>query len=222
MPAQAGIHDLSSGRFVTLEGGEGAGKSTQAKLLADALAARGIPVLCTREPGGAPGAEILRGLLLDPAMDWSRRAETFLHFAARAEHVEKTIRPALAAGMWVICDRFTDSTRAYQGFGLGVDRVLIESLATQIGLDPDLTLVLDVSEETARARLASRGLPPDRYEAQAADFHTRIRAGFRTIAAEHPTRCHLIDATGTLAEVHTAILATTDIAACSLQRHGRS
>jgi len=196
-----------TGRFLTLEGGEGAGKSTQAKLLADALAARGIPVLRTREPGGAPGAEILRGLLLDPALDWSRRAETFLHFAARAEHVEKTIRPALAAGMWVVCDRFTDSTRAYQGFGLGVDRVLIESLATQIGLDPDLTLVLDVSEETARARLASRGLPPDRYESQTADFHARIRAGFRAIAAEHPTRCRIIDANGALDKVHAAILA---------------
>ena len=106
---------MPEGRFITLEGGEGAGKSTQARLLADALCATGRPALLTREPGGAPGAELLRDLLLSGPIDWSSAAETLLHFAARAEHVEKTIRPALAAGMWVVCDRFYDSTMAYQG-----------------------------------------------------------------------------------------------------------
>ena len=106
---------MQTGRFITLEGGEGAGKSTQTRLLADALEQLGLPVLRTREPGGAPGAEALRSLLLGGAVDWAPQAETLLHFAARAEHVEKTIRPALAAGMWVVCDRFFDSTMAYQG-----------------------------------------------------------------------------------------------------------
>ena len=119
---------MPPGRFITLEGGEGAGKSTQARLLADALVELGLPVLRTREPGGAPGAEILRDLLLGGSVDWSAPAETLLHFAARAEHVEKTIRPALAAGMWVVCDRFYDSTMAYQGYGQGADRAAIATL----------------------------------------------------------------------------------------------
>ena len=143
-----------TGRFITLEGGEGAGKSTQAKLLAEALAARGLPVLRTREPGGAPGAEVLRDLLLGGRVDWSAPAETLLHFAARAEHVERTIRPALDAGMWVVCDRFYDSTMAYQGYGLGADRGMIAALIRLVGVHPDLTIVLDVSDAVAVARRA--------------------------------------------------------------------
>ncbi|HEY6432122.1 MAG TPA: dTMP kinase, partial [Acetobacteraceae bacterium] len=127
-----------------MEGGEGAGKTTQARLLADALATRGLPVLRTREPGGAPGAELLRGLLLSGDVAWSPPAEMLLHFAARAEHVEHTIRPALAAGTWVVCDRFTDSTLAYQGYGQGADRAMIAALGTWLGLVPDVTLVLEV------------------------------------------------------------------------------
>ncbi|MSP30377.1 MAG: dTMP kinase, partial [Acetobacteraceae bacterium] len=153
-----------AGHFLTLEGGEGAGKSTQARLLARALCALGLPVLHTREPGGAPGSERLRALLLAGETDWSAEAETFLHFAARAEHIARTIRPALAAGFWVICDRFTDSTLAYQGYGLGADRSLITRLGNLIGLSPDLTFILDISEDTAKYRLSSRGQDADRYE----------------------------------------------------------
>ena len=141
------------GRFITLEGGEGGGKSTQARLLADALAARGLPVLLTREPGGSPGSEVLRELLLSGRIAWSPPAETLLHFAHRAEHVEKTIRPALAAGMWVVCDRFYDSTMVYQGYGLGADRGVIAALIGLLDFPPDLTLVLDVSVATTLHRL---------------------------------------------------------------------
>ena len=167
---------MPTGHFITLEGGEGAGKSTQARLLADALVALGLPVLRTREPGGAPGAETLRALLLGGAVDWSAPAETLLHFAARAEHVEKTIRPALAAGMWVVCDRFCDSTMAYQGYGQGADRAMIATLAGLLGLMPDVTLVLDVSERVAVARRLRRGNDGDRYERLDASFHARVNA----------------------------------------------
>ena len=120
--------EVTPGRLITLEGGEGAGKSTQTGLLVDALARAGLPVLRTREPGGAPGAEKLRELLLNGDVAWSAPAETLLHFAARAEHAERTIRPALAAGMWVVCDRFADSTMVYQGWGQGADRAAIATL----------------------------------------------------------------------------------------------
>ena len=196
-----------AGRFLTLEGGEGAGKSTQARLLAQALCALGLPVLRTREPGGAPGAECLRTLLLAGETDWSAPAETFLHFAARAEHLEKTIRPALAAGFWVICDRFSDSTMAYQGHGQGVDRALIAALSALMPLTPHLTFVLDVSEQTANFRLIQRGAVADRYERLDTAFHTRVNAGFRAIAAANPDRCVLINADGTLENVHAAIMA---------------
>lgn len=195
-----------TGRFITLEGGEGAGKSTQARLLADALAVAGVPVLRTREPGGAPGAERLRALLLDPAEDWSPLAETLLHFAARAEHVEQTIRPALATGMWVVCDRFYDSTLAYQGFGQEADTGKIAALIKMIGLVPDLTLVLDVPEAVAAERLQARGGVADRYERKAASFHARVNAGFREIARAEPDRCVLLDAAGDLDTVHAAIM----------------
>ena len=147
------------GRLITLEGGEGAGKSTQARLLADALCGLGLPVVRTREPGGAPGAEFLREVLLSGRIDWSPRAETMLHVAARMEHVARTIRPAIEAGSWVVCDRFHDSTMAYQGYGQGVDRGMIEALAGMIGIVPDLTLILDVPRDVALARLRG-GVPP--------------------------------------------------------------
>jgi dTMP kinase len=197
----------STGRFITLEGGEGAGKSTQAQLLADTLVELGVPVLRTREPGGSPGAETLRGLLLGNAMDWSPPAETLLHFAARAEHAEKTIRPALAAGMWVICDRFYDSTMAYQGYGQGADRSMIATLTELLRLVPDVTLVLDVSEPVAVARQLQRGSDADRYELLDASFHARVNAGFREIARQAPERCVLIAADGSEAAVHAAIMA---------------
>ncbi len=175
-------------------------------MLADALAARGRPVLLTREPGGSPGAERLRCLLLAGEARFAPQAETLLHFAARADHLECTILPALAAGFWVVCDRFTDSTMAYQGYGLGADRAFIARLTEMIGVAPQLTLVLQVSEAVAVARLRHRGVRPDRYERLDPAFHTRVRAGFRAIAEAEPARCRLIDADGTAAEVHWRVL----------------
>ena len=192
--------------FITLEGGEGAGKSTQTRLLADALGELGLPVLRTREPGGAPGAEVLRGLLLGGTVDWSPTAETLLHFAARAEHVAKTIRPTLAAGTWVICDRFVDSTMAYQGYGQGADRATISTLTGLLGIVPDVTLVLDVSHAVAAERQARRGADADRYERLDASFHARVNQGFRDIAAAEPSRCVLVPADGSIEAVHAAIM----------------
>jgi dTMP kinase len=193
--------------FITLEGGEGAGKSTQAALLADALVALGLSVLRTREPGGAPGSETLRGLLLS-GNEWSPLAETLLHFAARAEHVAKTIRPALDAGMWVVCDRFYDSTMAYQGYGQGVDRGVIAQLIGYLGIVPNVTLVLDVSDKVAAKRRSQRGGDADRYERLDAAFHARVRQGFREIATGESARCVLIASGGSREEVHSVIMRT--------------
>jgi dTMP kinase len=183
------------GRFITLEGGEGAGKSTQARLLEAALVAAGHRVVRTREPGGAAGAEAIRGVLLGSG-PWDGVAECLLHFAARREHVVRTIRPALAAGHWVVCDRFADSTMAYQVFGQGVPRAAFEALAAVAleGLSPDLTLVLDLAPAEGLARAAARG-ETNRYEALDAAFHARVRDGFRAIAAAEPGRCAVVDAT---------------------------
>ncbi|RAI60431.1 dTMP kinase [Roseicella frigidaeris] len=190
---------MPRGRFITLEGGEGAGKSTQARLLEAALRAAGHPVLRTREPGGTPGAEAIRGLLLGQGPyqgPWDGVTEGLLHFAARREHVVRCIRPALDAGTWVVCDRFLDSTLAYQVFGQGLSRSAFDSLAgiTLEGLRPDLTLVLDIGPAEGLARAAARG-ETNRYEALDPDFHARVRAGFRAIAAAEPERCALVDAT---------------------------
>jgi dTMP kinase len=197
---------VSPGRFITLEGGEGAGKSTQARLLADALTERGVSVLRTREPGGAPGAEVLRELLLGGSVEWAAPAETLLHFAARAEHVETTVRPALASGTWVVCDRFYDSTMAYQGYGQGADRDMIATLTRMLGVVPDVTLVLDVSDAVAVERQLKRGADADRYERLDALFHARVRQGFRDIAAAAPERCVLLPGDGSEAAVHAAIM----------------
>jgi dTMP kinase len=193
------------GRLITLEGGEGAGKSTQARMLADALCELGIPVLRTREPGGAPGAEYLRQILLSGRIDWSPEAETMLHVAARMEHVARTIRPAIEAGTWVICDRFHDSTMAYQGYGQGVDRGMIEALGEMVGIVPDLTVVLDVPRDVAIARLRQRGGNDDRYERLNEDFHRRVNEGFHAIAAR--PRCVLVDAAESAAVVHDGVMA---------------
>jgi dTMP kinase len=197
---------VNQGRFITLEGGEGAGKTTQSALLAQALSARGVAVVRTRDPGGSPGAEVLRGLLLGGSIDWSPQAETLLHFAARADHVAKTVRPALDAGSWVVCDRFFDSTMAYQGYGQGADRGYISEQIRLLGMGPDLTIVLDVPEAIASARMRLRGGDADRYERQDAAFHGRVRQGFRDIAAADPRRCVLLDAAGDIQTVHTAIM----------------
>jgi dTMP kinase len=191
---------MSRGCFIAIEGGEGSGKSTQAALLADALRRIGLTVRLTREPGGAPGAEAVRRLLLHDhsAVEWLPETEALLHYAARNEHVHRTIAPALAAGEWVISDRFAASTMAYQGYGSGVDRgwlARLDQLVMQ-GFAPDLTLVLDVGEGEAAARLALRGRPQDRYEALDGEFHRRVRDGFRAIAAAALESCRLIDGTG--------------------------
>jgi len=191
------------GRFITLEGGEGAGKSTQQRRLADWLRRGGREVVETREPGGSPGAEEIRKLLVTGAAGrWDAVTEALLHFAARRDHLRQTIEPALARGSWVVCDRFADSTLAYQGYGHGLGRAPVEALyALVVGsLKPDLTLVLDlpVAEGLARAQQRNGGgtQQEDRYEQMDLGFHERLRAGFHDIVAREPERCLLIDARG--------------------------
>jgi dTMP kinase len=195
-------------RFITLEGGEGAGKTTLSRRLAAAMSAAGLAVLRTREPGGAPGAEALRGLMLYGAVDWDPVAEAMLMFAARREHLTKTIRPALDAGIWVVCDRFADSTLAYQCHGHGLDAAVWRKLADVAlgGFGPDATLVLDLPPEAGMARALTRGLP-DRFERLGAAFHARVHEGFRAIAAADPDRCTLLDATRKPEEVFGAAAA---------------
>ena len=186
-------------RFITLEGGEGAGKSTQARRLAAALRDKGLEVVETREPGGSPGAEEIRRLLTTGEVGrWSPMAETLLNFAARADHIRRTICPGLAAGRWVISDRFADSTMAYQGYGHGVERGFIAHLAEAVlgPLKPDLTLVFDLPVEQGLARAARRRGVEDRYEKMGSDFHEALRKGFLAIAEAEPERCVLIDASG--------------------------
>ena len=180
--------------FITFEGGEAAGKSTQIARLAERLRAAGQEVLVTREPGGTSGAEAIRALMLDPATSLSPLADTLLVFAARADHAQRLILPALEAGRIVLCDRFIDSTLAYQGFGLGVDHARIGLLAGMIGLRPDLTFILDIEPELASRRLAARGIAADRYERFGPGFTARVAEGFRAIAAADPGRCALIEA----------------------------
>ncbi len=193
-------------RFITLEGGEGAGKSTQARLLATALREQGHDVLLTREPGGTPGAELIRGLLLDPAGEWSPQAEILLHFAARADHLARAIQPALARGATVVCDRFADSTMAYQGHADATARALVTTLTGLLPIQPDLTLILDVAAPTRHARVAARAAAIDRYQAKDEQFHARVAAQYRAIAAAAPARCVLISAEGDIAAVHAEIL----------------
>lgn len=201
------------GRFITLEGIEGSGKSTLARGLADQLAARGIDVLATREPGGTPLAEKVRALALARADEpLPPTAELLLMFAARAIHVENRIVPALSAGRWVLCDRFTDATRAYQGGGRGVDQSLIERLAQAAhpGLAPDCTLLLDLPPELGLARARARADGGDRFEDEALAFFTRVRSAYLAIAAREPRRVRVIDATGSAATVLGAALAVIE------------
>ncbi len=194
------------GRFITLEGGEGAGKSTQARLLADTLSREGIDVLVTREPGGTDGAERLRGLLLSGEVAWAPLAEVLLHFAARAEHVAKAILPALEAGRWVVCDRFTDSTMVYQGAGQGADPAIIKALGAMLPVRPDLTVVLDVPVAVSEERLRGRGGPLDRYEQLGPEFFSRIRNGFLAVAGSDPQRCALLAGNRAPGAVHADVL----------------
>jgi dTMP kinase len=200
---------VTRGRFITLEGGEGGGKSTQARRLAAHLAGQGLPVLVTREPGGSAGAEAIRRVLLE-GQGFDPVAEAMLMFAARREHVVATIRPALAAGMWVVCDRFADSTRAYQCHGQGVPGEVHARLAELAleGLVPDLTLILDIAPQDGMARAMARGAAADRYERLDGGFHARVRAGFLAIAAAEPRRCVVLDAARPVETVFADILAT--------------
>ena len=196
---------MASGRFITFEGGEGSGKSTQAKRLLDALRARGVDALLTREPGGSPFAEQMRELILNPAIaSHTPLSEALLFYAARADHLHKTIRPALGVGRWVICDRFSDSTRVYQcdagGLPLEVFNTLEQMVVTLTF--PDLTFILDVPAEVGLGRVATRrlaqalsGEAPDAFEKRDVEFHERLRVGYLDIAAAEPHRCIVIDGT---------------------------
>lgn len=196
------------GCFITMEGGEGSGKSTQCRLLGDALARNGRKVVRTREPGGSPGAEEIRRLLVDGDVDrWDAMSETLLLLAARRNHVGHVIRPALQRGDWVVCDRFSDSTMAYQGYGHGLDRAMLRDLSARI-LDefaPDATLILDIPVDVGLARAASRDGGEDRYERMDRAFHERLRQGFLEIARHEPDRCIVIDASADMAAVQAAI-----------------
>ena len=201
---------MARGRFITFEGGEGAGKSTQVQRLAARLKAEGREVVTTREPGGSPGAESIRELVLKGAADrWSPLTETLLMYAARRDHIERVIRPALERGAWVICDRFADSTRAYQGHAGGVDARLIDALEAHVleGARPDLTLVFDLPAEVGLERAHVRAGAEMRFESKGTEFHQRLRDAFREIAAAEPERCAVIDATGSMEAVEAAVWA---------------
>lgn len=200
---------MTAGRFISLEGGEGVGKSTQLKALAAALTARGIDVVTTREPGGSPGAEAIRSLLLDgPDEGWGPEAEALLFAAARTDHLDKVVRPALQAGKWVLCDRFVDSSLAYQGVagGLGLDAVRRINAFGIGDRFPDRTLVLVAAEGADRAR-ARDVAGSDRIGRRSAAYHDAVEQGFRAIAAAEPDRVRLIDASGTPGEVTDRLLA---------------
>ena len=206
---------MTAGRFITLEGIEGAGKSTVARFARDWLTERGVRVCLTREPGGTPLAERVRQLVLDRQGEAiTPVTETLLMFAARGLHLENLIRPALARAEWVICDRFTDATRAYQGAGRGVNREWIEQLALQVqrGLQPDCTLLLDLPVATGleRVRLRSGAVPTDRFEEEPAKFFERAREEYLALAAAEPGRIRVVNASGSLPEVQGQVAAVLE------------
>ncbi len=200
------------GKFITFEGGEGAGKSTQARLLAERLISRGHKVERTREPGGTSGAEALRAMLVQGGTDrWSPMSEALLMYAARRDHIERVIAPSLAGGQWVVCDRFADSTRAYQGAGGGVDPAFIDALEQGVLGEtvPDLTLIFDLPVEIGLERASVRdGEAQGRFEAKGLEFHQALRAEFLAIAKAHPERCVVIDAAQDIDAVHAKVWAT--------------
>ena len=198
---------MTRGFFISFEGGKGAGKSTQIRRLAERLEAAGHDVVVTREPGGSPGAEAIRELLVNGAADrWSSVTETLLMYAARRDHVERVIRPALAGGKVVLCDRFADSTRAYQGAGGDAPASLIASLEEHVlnGTVPILTLILDLPAQIGLQRAEARG-GAARFESKGLEFHERLRAGYLEIARREPERCVVIDADAEMDAVTAAI-----------------
>lgn len=203
---------MTQGFFISFEGGEGAGKSTQIRRLAERLQAAGHDVVVTREPGGSPGAEAIRELLVNGAADrWSPVTETLLMYAARRDHVERVIRPALSRGAIVLCDRFADSTRAYQGAGGDAPASLIASLEDHVlgGTIPDLTLILDLPAEVGLQRAEARG-GAARFESKGLAFHERLRAGYLEIARREPDRCVVIEANAEIDAVTAAISDAVD------------
>lgn len=201
---------MTRGRFVVFEGGEGSGKSTQAKLLSDHLKGCGIPAVLTREPGGTPGAESIRSLLLNPpGTGWGARAEALLFAAARSDHVEKLIEPAISSGNWVVCDRFIDSSRAYQGGAgkIGDEAILQLHDLGSGGLKPDLTILIDVPAEIVSARLAERdGDVSDAIGGRDAKYHSAVRAAFASFARADPERFVVIDGSGDVDVVRQSVL----------------
>lgn len=200
-----------TGRFITFEGGEGSGKSTQVKLLAQAFKNKGHDAIVTREPGGSIGAEQIRALLVNGDVDaWDPTAETLLFYAARLDHMNRLIRPALAEGRTVICDRFADSTRVYQGIGKGLAEEYIRSLhhLTLGNFAPDITFVLDLDPEVGLKRAHDRKGGETRFESMNFDFHQRIRTGFLSIAQEEPERCAVINAAQDKDALHKEITST--------------
>ena len=198
---------MTQGVFITFEGGEGSGKSSQVERLGQALDSAGIEVIVTREPGGAPAAEDIRALLVNGDADrWTPKSEALLNYAARAEHLRQTIHPALQSGKWVLCDRFADSTTAYQGYGHGLGSDWVGALHQLIvgDLQPDLTIILDIPVQTGLKRAAIRG-GVDRYERMDVQFHERLRNGFLEIAERQPERCTVVDATGSIDEIQATI-----------------
>jgi len=195
---------VGKGKFITFEGGEGTGKSTQVALLEVALRSIDIPVVITREPGGAPGAEEIRNLLVNGEVNrWTPMSEVLLNYAARVEHLDKTVYPALDQNQWVISDRFADSTMAYQGYGHGVDHAALNALDGVVlgGFKPDLTIIFDLGLETSLGRAHARGEGEDRYERMGREFHERLRQGFLDIAAKETERCCVIDASGPIDQI---------------------
>jgi dTMP kinase len=204
---------VAQGKFITFEGGEGAGKSTQLKRLVARLQAAGREVVATREPGGSPGAESIRELVLKGSADrWSPVTETLLMYAARRDHVERIIRPALDRGAWVVCDRFADSTRAYQGAAGGVDPAFIAAMETYVleHTRPDLTLIFDMPVDVGLQRAHERAGSEMRFESKGLAFHERLREGFLAIARAEPDRCAIVDASGTLDDVEAAVWAAIE------------
>ena len=201
---------MARGYFITLEGGEGAGKSTQAALLSERLKQTGHSVVQTREPGGTPGAEKIRSLLVEGDTDrWSATTETLLMYAARRDHIERVIAPALARGAVVVCDRYADSTRAYQGAAGDAPKDLIDGLEAAVLGDarPDLTLVFDLPVEIGLARTVARAGGERRFEAKDPGFHARLRSAFLDIAQSEPKRCDVIDASADAETVERAVWA---------------
>ena len=210
------VKESDKGKFISFEGGEGGGKSTQLKLLATALQESGIDVLETREPGGSPDAELIRTLLVEGETDrWDAQTETLLHFAARRDHLNKVILPALNKGQWVLTDRYADSTMAYQGYGHGVSKKAIHGFYQFIAgnKQPDLTIILDLSATEGLARADMRAnekaikiqQKEDRYERMGLEFHSRLRDGFLDIARKNKKRCMVIDATKSIEEIQTKV-----------------